>query len=120
MPNRRSPYHRGRVKTCTSEERTAMFSLLSFRQAVVSAFIFQTDEIEKDFLLVACEPGFSHRLHPLLPVPGRYRMDRSRPIVLKNSPARPPSAIFESRRLGKAVIYYVTRRQYASIFHRLS
>ena len=38
------------VKTCTSEERAALFSLLSFPIAVVSVFIFQNDEIEKDFL----------------------------------------------------------------------
>ena len=48
-----SAYHRGCVKTCSSEERAALFSLLPFLMAVVSAFIFQTDEIEKDFLHAA-------------------------------------------------------------------
>src|SRR5215471_12310527 len=41
---------RGCVKTCTSEERVALFSLLSFPIAVVSVFILQNHEIEKDFL----------------------------------------------------------------------
>jgi hypothetical protein len=47
---RTSQTDRGCVKTCTSEERAALFSLLSLPIAAVSVFIFQNDEIEKNFL----------------------------------------------------------------------
>ena len=52
-PLRGSARSGGCVKTCTSEERAALFSLLPLPYSDRQCFIFQTDEIEKDFLRAA-------------------------------------------------------------------
>ena len=47
---------------------------------LISAFIFQVDEIEKEILRAISDPAFSHSLGHSSPSDGRSAYDRSRAV----------------------------------------
>jgi hypothetical protein len=58
----------GCVKTCTSEERAALSSLLSFPHSGRQCFFFQTDEIEKIFYVQSESRSFHTASTPSRPL----------------------------------------------------